>query len=407
MTLQIGRCGTDFTFRNPSAYQVSGQEYEFSGWINAGTEALAKVARDQLLGLSDRSEPEVPVVYSQDTSLNGWYRVNSVTVTPQPGFWERGVFEWSISASQIGRQGVHRAQSLVGGDARATGHAVTPVYWHTHPSDVDGYPARFAAYTSRVGPGGTVYYYESGFYSTLLQYDYNLDPADWYDMAATVKVDGYTVQGFRHQTSATWEASNGILKVEPGTGGLLKVTAPSSTPSAWSSVPTHWKIGYWDGSAFQSITTVDSVRVFRNDPINAVVQLGVSFTSASSRPRNAKVSVGVRRGSRLADIRIQSDWNTKWGIETVASTAGTAITGGMNQTSDDAESNRWVVCCAAPFTTSVGGPSRLYLTSDGSEVNLGVGVEYGGTGSASPERETDLRDQYFAVMGETVRIIGT
>ena len=183
------------------------------------------------------------------------------------------------------------------------------------------------------------------------------------------------------------------------------MTGPGSTPGSWG-VAKEYDVGYFSGS-FQSLaaSTVQFVRVLKNEAQECVLRLVLGFTTASARPTYLNVDIQLKRGDRLARITLSSPSSQAWGIKTDASTAGTSITGGYVETSDDADTNRGVVVSASAFTTSLTGPSMLYLTSAGTVIDLGVGVEYGGTGSADPERETDLRDQYFAVMAEQQRVV--
>lgn len=407
MSLQIGRCGTDFTFRNPSAYQVSARDYEFSGWINAGSVTLAQIARDQLNGLTDGDEPVVPVVASWDTSLSGWYRINGVSVDARPGFFDRGVFEWSVSATRVGSGTACRVESFVNGASRTTAHSVTDVDWHAVPSSAEGYPSKWVAYTARTGPGGTVQFYRSEFYGNAGTYQWYITPSGYYSAGCTIKVDDYLVVGKNNQNFASsWEISNGLLKVGPGSTGTIAVTAPGSTPGSWGTAK-EYDLGYFSGS-FQSFaaSTVQFVRVLKNEPQECVLRLVLATTTASNRPTYLNVDIQLKRGDRLARVTMTSPSSLAWGIKTDASTAGTAISdGGYVETADDGDGNRGMVVSSTAFTTSLGGPSMLYLTSAGTVIDLGVGVEYGGTGSADPERETDLRDQYFAVMAEQQRIV--
>ena len=84
MTLTIGRCGLDVTHDDVQSLDDTGTEVRISGWLKASSLADAKVLRQQLLGhVNNPDEPVVPVTWSTDSTLDGYYRVNSASAGRQ------------------------------------------------------------------------------------------------------------------------------------------------------------------------------------------------------------------------------------------------------------------------------------------------------------------------------------
>jgi hypothetical protein len=84
MTLTIGRCGLDVTHDEVQSLDDTGTNVRISGWLRASTLADAKVLRQQLLGhVNNPDEPVVPVTWSTDSTLDGFYRVTNASVGMQ------------------------------------------------------------------------------------------------------------------------------------------------------------------------------------------------------------------------------------------------------------------------------------------------------------------------------------
>jgi hypothetical protein len=78
MTIAIGRAGwdTSLTLNSPRTWSSNGPEVDLAGTLTASTLGRLIVARAQLNGLIDNpDEPVVPVVWSADTSVTGFYEV--------------------------------------------------------------------------------------------------------------------------------------------------------------------------------------------------------------------------------------------------------------------------------------------------------------------------------------------
>jgi hypothetical protein len=109
MTIQIGRWGLGtLTLPNPDRIIRNGNQVAIEGWAGAvqgagvTTRAQMLVLRDQFANLSGPDEPTVPLVYSYDSTFDGYYEVVSANIT-----------QYDIAGSaRVGgerRRGHHRA----------------------------------------------------------------------------------------------------------------------------------------------------------------------------------------------------------------------------------------------------------------------------------------------------------
>jgi hypothetical protein len=219
-----------------------------------------------------------------------------------------------------------------------------------------------------------------------------------------------TVNGFRVVGENTWDyntdwsVSNGLVKVEPGVGGLLGVTGPGADASVWGATK-HFQLGWYDGSVFQSGITVEQVRVFRNTPSDVVLRLACSATPSANRPTFVNVDMELKRGDRLVRLSLSSGAAEKWGVRTVGSIATTASTGMITETSNDGNGNQLIVTFATNVITTTVGPSSVWTSTALSTFDTGVGVVYRGSTAASPERAQDLRAQWLALTFESQTVV--
>jgi hypothetical protein len=100
VSFTIGRC----SFTNaPSAIRYSGDTVQINIDILPPTLAEAKVLRQQVLGLDDNAdEAVVPVTWSDDSDLDGFYRVQSVDVEATQAYLVNKLMRCSITAERVG-----------------------------------------------------------------------------------------------------------------------------------------------------------------------------------------------------------------------------------------------------------------------------------------------------------------
>ncbi len=104
MAFSIGRVGASTpTLNMPTSIGFDGDNVQMSGLFRSSSAAQAIVVRDQLRGLAGNvDEPVVPVFFdSTYATLNGLYRIDSVSVDMQPGDGAQWIVRWQVSAFRV------------------------------------------------------------------------------------------------------------------------------------------------------------------------------------------------------------------------------------------------------------------------------------------------------------------
>ncbi len=409
MTVSIGRAGL-----NPQIVEVSRFEFEggdqvkLSGWLRGGTSMETLVAvREQMLGLVDnRDEPVVPVVWSQDSSVDGFYRVRSVGLGTEPRMKldSSSVVPWDCVLERVSSYAsplfdsrlLHalRSGSAVTSASASALHGLVPATtMYRRGTSVVG-----SLSTRSVADGGAVYVGAWAASSSQLSAEWSAPPSGWYDGAARIerRVDGgqwvpVTGKFFPGDVdpNADWRISNGLVRVYPradvlgGTGAAVEA---------------------WNGTAWVSLNVLSfadvgftGVTVTRNDP-------GEVTVAARIEGAGAVVTFTVRRGDRLASGTYSAPGSTALLVSVFAGGASQTITGGVRLTANDADGNRWVLATAggtlgadasAPFLPNVANNS-------GSFVDFGFGHEINGSSSTGIDTAQALANQYAAYVSERV-----
>lgn len=421
MSLQVGRLGLTTSMRSPSAVsQASGGEVSVSGFITGTTLADVEALVQQTLGLGTTPERWVPVVATHNPRLDGVYEVVDVAIhdvlgaSPPNGNW----YEAALNLRRF-PQGFAApwTQSLLRGALRTNAHSVTTggtTPWHAVPSTAQGYHAAGVAVgspVSRVGDGGTAAVYLPG-----SQVFYNAEPtyrvplADWYKMAATVKVGATAPEAHPVVGSQTihspdgWRIENGLLRVQSlgGFGTLVLTCHDGAVWSAGAGV----NLGAWTGGtpfssgSFTPVGPILSARAIRTGPAYAEVVLTAILSGSL-----ALIGIGLRRGATIATIRIESALSARWGARPAVTYAATTSTAGVvHQTSNNADGDRSVLM-AVDGLTGHDTTGTMVANADVTEFNMGVGFNIGGSGAVSANNIAGLKEQFFAGQGETVETV--
>lgn len=413
MSLSIGRFGLGPTLTTElRSWDQDGDTISTDGNIICGSEVDAEACRQQLLGIvNSDDEPVVPVIWSRDLAATGAYSVTSGKVSAVQGVsYDQHFFTYELTLQRATNgYTAQMCESLMSGNDRSIKPAgVTAVSWHALPTAATMYDldALHPVPVLRQGPGGWVFTFTSAhdYYSATPTF--LLPPANWYDMAATVKVAGQAVCGRQVVSNPTnWELSNGLVKVTPHAAHLFDVTSPVfATPSNWGTAKGV-QAGYFDGTNWQSVFPAQSFVVLRTAPEEAAIRLPAQVTVASGTT-TVNVDISLRRGARMATVRLTSPWATRWGIGFDTTTACTSLTsgGGTKQTTADGDGNKAVMLSALSATPD-NTAGRIYAAGSAFGHDLAIGHEVGGASSAAPDRGTDLRDQWFAATNETQRVV--
>lgn len=446
MSLQFGRCGSSdgvtlgehssFTLgRAPKASMTNGQKVAGeddgtgAGWITATSQADANALRQQFLGhFANLDEPQVPFIWGTDPTQNGYWvpitgdaeTVLGVSHTSGGGYG----FHTQWKAQRAAAYSAPRFQSRVNGNFLTNAFGVVLVNtnpWHAVPAAATGYnfEGRGDVYATRTGPGGTVNFFSTGTSYIRGNPSFYLPPANYYDMAATIKVGNpaRTVSGRQNVSAgneAQWEISNGLVKITAASSGtsMLKFYMPVyATPANWGT-PVAIDVGYlgFFGWTTHAYTQIDSVSIRRNSPECCVLRLNVrSVPNGANTTNYFTVDIMLRRGDRTARLTIKSPIATKWGIGATAATGTTNVTygsgtAGIRRTAADGDGNKF--CFFTGTANTQDNPNaRIYATSNTMKVDMAISGEVGGASAVAPDDSSSLIFQYYAAQYEFQRVI--
>ncbi|NUR06731.1 MAG: hypothetical protein HOQ45_06970 [Nocardioidaceae bacterium] len=299
---------------------------------------------------------------------------------------------WSMTLARLGTERDVEFESRVPTIARSTELVgQTPSFWHAPP------PATIDYYTGATVPSATVT--RTSAEGTVLVYrgiPANVAPrwtcpADGY-MAGSprVLVDGNRIAGVDTPAGSTWEINNGIVQVASGASGRVVV-------SAWSSGAWHSPTQYVFRASINQLT-VPTFTILRNDPEEVTVRL--TYTQA---PGRVTVDLGLRRGSRYVAGVIKRQSAAELGVVNDGGATMTVVTGGLKQTTADADNNRIVMGSSRTVITSTGpGASISKLSVTSFDFFLGHEV---GASPAAGDAFADLLVQYLGTSGDRTRVV--
>lgn len=425
-TLTIGR----LAIVDPRSLEHDGdQGLRVAGWISGSTMDAAKTYRQQMLGLADtsRGEAVLPVTWSGDSSLDGYYRLARPPRVSTVDATYSSIYGFTYELDLVRVDGGHQlpaAESYVFGVTR-TGKpgGTTEVYWHAIPSTMSIYDVGARGngnQQGRTGPGGTVGYFPGAWYASSYA-RLRIPPANWYDMASTVTINGDVAVGAQTVNAPTsWSLSNGLVKAQAVSGGSasksFEVVGPAATASSWGTAQGYC-LGLYVTSWIKLPTAnLKAVEVLRTQPWCSAVRLVFTYKPYTYDAIEVFCDLRLRRGSWIieATISTSATQTAKYGIEQSGNAAHSVITsgGGLRPDANDADGNRWCLMTGtatdnATAQADLGGSTswpkgRMYMNTAGNLIDFGIAYERSGGSSAAWNRSTDLRDQYFSAMDEAV-----
>lgn len=389
MTTTIGRA----VFQNAlsAGPQWDGDTLTLRINIHASTPEAARALLQQVQGLANNAdEPVVPVISTDEPTLDGYYTVLGANVEPSRIY----KFGTPIPCT-IG------LQRVAGSFALAQTEQITAAVTRTNFDSVAGSAITTA---SPVGTGSTRTTTTGDILITTqtptaapFTRTYYLSPSEFYIGACTVEFfsgGAWYVQAGRQAPAAAstpWRISNGFVRFTPGTNGVIEVW----NGSAWeASANLRWAPNGTIGSDF----AVTMPSIMRNAPECVVVR-----TAFQTAKVGRTVDFLIRRGA--AHIEITDSAGS--GVGFAASTASTAIgTHALHQTADDANGNRIVLGAAfAGLSNHSINTTTGAAWVGGLPSNLLIGVNFGGVGAASHDTPTAIRNQWLGIGPAKQRVV--
>jgi hypothetical protein len=401
--LKLGRVGVDFMLDSPESEQWNGQSVALTGRLRGTTTANLLAIREQLLGYDNNlDEPIIPVVSDDDPSLTGYYRIGSIAVSAPSGSLSSRWLPMSLQLDRVKSAVAPIVEARLLMAPRYTGATVT--YWHAVPSAALGYePMGTAANGVAQFPRlASVMVFGSPLASARQRFQ--LPPANWYDGAALLSVNGNVIVGRQcPNTPGSWSLTNGELTISPttDTGNIgIRVAALGGALTA-----ANVDVWSWSGSAYGKFAaTPNRITILRNDPAAVSIRLGWDNTSGYIG-QSQTLDVTLRRGARMAECRFVDIVRTTpltlaVGLAPMAAASSVV----MNQAIKAASGSDPYVL-ATPETAISDTTNGALRGSAGSQTfRFGVGYQF--QSAVTPNLAADMASQYFAAGGETVAVVG-
>jgi len=414
---------------DPSAITYDGPRVAVEFEMSGATLIEMKVLRQQVLGLaSNADEPIVPVTWSADTDLDGFYRVLSATTTPIDVHLVTFTMNGSILLQRVGggyaRANVETAVSL---SVRTNGVGVVD----TEPDGITDWRIRDApAYGGVVGvAAGITRLTEDGNIRVALDTaDFApvvastvLAPTDFYRAAATIEVSlggtWYPVANDQAPAgmAGNWRITNGLVRFTPSSTNVGDLKIEVYDTSAWVTMETELRYGQ-DSSGTFSQPTSEGGFFTGYDQENAEVEWVEPHIIRNDRDT---VILGFQRAAgyfqtlRLdaahyfAEFRstigsgfvhaIQS--RSAWVSGGLGATAPFSYDPGISSNSNDGNGNRLCLLYTddGSWTKYSGSPQGIYVGTGGVTRSFGIGAILAGSSAAVGDAGLDLAEQYCAV----------
>jgi hypothetical protein len=390
-TLQLGR----MVIREDRAVAEQGSGGDRSMTLT-GQESVPRLSaaavqrqREDLLTMSGYL---VPVVFTSKPYLNGFYTIGDTSGTIED--WEDNqlVFRWQVGLTRAGTESDTDIESRLGGAlTRVNEFAVTGDRTHAPAIVHSGYwtNATVTSVTSRTGEDGVLKLYRG--LSATMSPRWATTPVGY--LTGRVR---YTDELGRERAGdgaklpvLGWTLSNGLVRVRPlASGGVLEVAA--YTGGAWRAKA--WDITF----AATTLGTFDYCSMITNDFGLVTVRLTKAMTNG-----RLYVDVTLRRGHRIAEVYVQSEFGGTIKIMRSASDTGVnTLAGTIVANANDADGNKYIVGSARSFTADLTGGISKAATAT---MDAYIGVVAGGTGAVAGDAAADLQKQYMGLPSELVQ----
>lgn len=409
--ITIGRVGLDIDTGELDKWEQSGSMVSCAGTFLVSSVAAAQAMRAQLLGLLGPDEPIVPVVWSDDTTLNGYYKVLDVQVSTDQFTLTNGLLSWQaklqwFSAYPMVEMALRGgARTGKPGAVTATGFHATPVAWQgvDYNTSTAQVPVARTTYAQ-----GNVEVVSSTSSATLNLVTAGVDPGDYYDAAAFIKINGYTAVG-RDLPNATtsWEIGNGLIRLKNSSGAgndFVLYEAKNDGTSEYGPHGFYWTI---DGTVYTRTGTLRSVKILRNSPEECVIRLAYNYTTTPTAYLGSlTVDVSVRRGSRMVTISMRSSLSLYLGFIHETTEAYTGHRSNYTYRTTGTFADGRLIIGTGQSSTFDAVQGGCYLTTAGQTFLGWIGMESLGAGATTPpDGKQDLENQYWYGLSETQRVV--
>jgi hypothetical protein len=427
MSMTLGRTVID----DPDDVKVSGDSLTLTVEMNASSAAEMKAKRQQLSGLvGNRDEEAFPLTWTDDSTFDGFYRVTGLSIPSSIVMLTTGyVPPAQISLTRVGGYANPWFELTTQSVVRTNGHGITtpstiiatgPAQPVSSDNVVDLYPDLGSATTSPIrntSDGYELRCFRDPAPQSLTSVRFVARPEWFYKGAATLEVQygtstWYPVVGtqlYDHGATtpggspiSAWRLSNGIVRMTSTTGFSSSATGTfevwDNGAGAWETQPAFGFSGQGGPGNVGPRAIIKAPVVVRNGPEQVIVRVQSSRLSETW---------SIQRGAHFVTCDLYDPaaaGGSKIGLTGVA---GTAITGGVRETSNNATGNRMVFACVAGAIARSADTANTAVqpSSAATSQTFMVGVELAGSGAATGNAAADLVDQFVGAVAWRQRIV--
>lgn len=395
MSLQIGRVGIDLTLDPVTAGLFGNGGVSFSGEVSLSDATQAKSMRDELYRMVDNDDLVLPVVWTADSSFDGYYKLVSASLNLGMAALS-GYYPFNLNLERMGSDGHMAIESRLQVGLRANDHSITlgssePV--HGVPDSHKAYNPGTATPTTmtRALADGTMRVFRDMPQDT--DPVWGIDAADFYENACQIEV-GATLRVLAgidaDNLPNNWRINNGAVRVSPnGTSGRLDVQHYDGTvwetAKVWQVRVGGSEVGQWD-----------NISVLRNDAASVIIRLN----RRDSEITVVTLDLTLKRGSRFVEARITRNVAAAYKIVRNTTEAATTLTGAIRATVNDGDGNRYVLGSSKTVTDdlTIGGITSASLTG----WDFFIGSAIAGSGAVAGDAPADLVNQYHGYVTEVM-----
>lgn len=430
ISFRLGLIGYDLSGTaqpKPISQSGDGVDLEVEYWLDSLSDV--KALRQQILGYSEPGRtPVLPLVWSDDSDFDGYYRLTSASIVTDHGLYLARRVVAQFQLERIQGYSLPVIESIYSGANRKFAVAesgVTP--WISVPSSwvVDSETLGYLGFSDirllsttlgmRLTTTGAGALWAASLSSRAA-------PSEFYDGAVMFRSGtDLNVQTGRQIVSnpTLWSLDNGLVRISNSIDAASQLTMETrlADGSAWSSRKKKLIVtdnGDDWGYLGSVIVAPESVTVVRITPEEVAVSLfypyNVVSAASSGTVGGASVQVSLRRGARIANVSISSTTARKFGLRytnwsgvgTKFANSGGATLNGVREPAVDADNQKALIMIgSAGLSSATSG--TVFSFTDQKLIEVGIGCEV--VPGAAEDVSQALLSQYLAAHTETQRVV--
>lgn len=371
------------THNNDFSLALTGQE-------SSPLKSLADITERRRVDIMALTNQFVPVTFEKKPEMDGYYWVTaaSATIKKLDPF---AILPWTMTLVPVGPDNAVDIESrLSGALTRQNSFSATGNRTQAPPIGSYAYHTETTALTAmtRANEDGTpITVYRSIPVGVNPRFgcavsNYGRGRVKFFDSSGRERV------GTEFMTSASsWEINNGTTRIKPDASAGIEVS--SWVGGVW--VPKKWLL-----QSDINLHPFDQITVLRNTYECVTIRLLKSVVTG-----RRTVDITLRRGARVVELYLQRSDAGALAVKLLTAQAGTATSGYITATANDADGHRYIVGSATTFTGDA--PNGGISVAAQVKMDAFVGLVVAGGAAVSGDAAADLYAQYLGMPAEFVQ----